>query len=91
MRRAQFHLENAKKRAQQRLREGRAKPVDVLAANLFLMEEFDADLAAPYSVFVGLSLPEVEELRDDIKGFQVRECARVGHARYLAAPVRHTG
>ena len=71
VRRAQFHLENAKKRAQQRLREGRAKPVDVLAANLFLMEEFDADLAAPYSVFVGLSLPEVEELRDDIKGFQV--------------------
>lgn len=69
----QFHLETAKKRAQQRMREGRAKPIDALAINLFLMEEFDVNMTAPYSVFIGLALDEVEELCDDIKGYQVRE------------------
>lgn len=68
----QFHLETAKQRAQQRMREGRAKPIDALAVNLFLMEEFDVNMTAPYSVFIGLSLHEVEDLRDDIKGYQVR-------------------
>ena len=67
----QFHLENAKKRAQQRLREGRARAIDVLAANLHLMEEFDANVTTPYSVFNGLSLAETRELGDDIKGYQV--------------------
>ncbi len=69
---AQFHLENAKKRAQQRLREGRAKPIDVLAANLHLMEEFDVNVTTPYSVFAGISLSECRELADDIKGYQAR-------------------
>ena len=68
----QFHLETAKRRAQQRMREGRAKPIDALAVNLFLMEEFDVNTTAPYSVFIGLSLEDVEELLDDIKGYQVR-------------------
>ena len=67
----QFHLETAKKRAQQRMREGRAKPIDALAINLFLMEEFDVNMTAPYSVFIGLTLDDVEELCDDIKGYQV--------------------
>jgi len=53
------------------MREGRAKPIDALAVNLFLMEEFDVNMTAPYSVFIGLSLHEVEDLRDDIKGYQV--------------------
>lgn len=70
---SQFHLETAKKRAQQRMREGRAKPIDALAINLFLMEEFDVNMTAPYSVFIGLALDEVEELCDDIKGYQVRK------------------
>lgn len=54
------------------MREGRAKAIDQLVVNLFLMEDFDASLAKPYSVFMGLSLQEVEELCDDIKGMQVR-------------------
>lgn len=76
---AQFHLENAKARAQQRMREGRAKPIDQLVVNLFLMEEFDAAMATPYSIFMGLSLQEVEELCDDIKGMQVCMLAFEGH------------
>jgi hypothetical protein len=54
------------------MREGRAKPIDQLVVNLFLMEEFDVNMTTPYSVFIGLPLREVEELCDDIKGLQVR-------------------
>jgi len=62
----------ARQRAEQRLREGRAKPVDVLAANLFLSAEFDPSVTAPYAVFDGLQLNDVRDLADDIRGMQVR-------------------
>lgn len=69
---AQFHLDMARQRAEQRLREGRAKPIDVLAANLFLSAEFDPSVAAPYAVFEGLQLGDVRDLADDIRGMQAR-------------------
>lgn len=62
----------ARQRAEQRLREGRAKPVDVLAANLFLSAEFDPSVTAPYAVFDGLQLNDVRDLADDIRGMQVQ-------------------
>ena len=69
---AQFHLDMARQRAEQRLREGRAKPIDVLAANLFLSTDFDPSVAAPYAVFEGLQLGDVRDLADDIRGMQAR-------------------
>ena len=71
---AQFHLDMARQRAEQRLREGRAKPIDVLAANLFLSAEFDPSVSAPYAVFEGLQLGDVRDLADDIRGMQARAC-----------------
>ena len=71
---AQFHLDMARQRAEQRLREGRAKPVDVLAANLFLSAEFDPSVSAPYAVFEGLQLGDVRDLTGDIRGMQARAC-----------------
>ncbi|BDA46670.1 probable cactin [Coccomyxa sp. Obi] len=81
----EFHLETAKRRAQQRMREGRAKPIDALAVNLFLMEEFDVNMTAPYSVFIGLSLEDVEELRDDIKGYQALDSKDAVHKEFWDA------
>ncbi|EIE19628.1 hypothetical protein COCSUDRAFT_67727 [Coccomyxa subellipsoidea C-169] len=81
----EFHLETAKKRAQQRMREGRAKPIDALAINLFLMEEFDVNMTAPYSVFIGLTLDDVEELCDDIKGYQALDSKDGVHKEFWDA------
>ncbi|KAL1925562.1 uncharacterized protein VTP21DRAFT_445 [Calcarisporiella thermophila] len=69
-----FHLEQAKRRAEIRIRENRAKPIDILAMNIRLAYEADAvedpdlevDLEEPYTIFDGLSVEEVEELHQDI-------------------------
>ncbi|KAI7868629.1 mid region of cactin-domain-containing protein [Spinellus fusiger] len=72
----EFHLEQAKRRAEIRIREGRAKPIDILAMNLRLANEPDKveeeveleiDLEEPYTIFDNLTLEETEELHHDIQ------------------------
>ncbi|CAO3612023.1 unnamed protein product [Cunninghamella blakesleeana] len=72
----EFHLEQAKKRAEIRIKEGRAKPIDILAMNLRLANEPDKveenveleiDLEEPYTIFESLTLEETEELDEDIQ------------------------
>lgn len=70
----QFHLEQAKMRTLQRLQEGRAKPIDVLAKNLHLAEGYEVDSEAPYQLFGGLTLHEIRELVTDIKEYQASAC-----------------
>lgn len=76
----QFHLDQAKMRSTQRLREGRGKPCDVVAKDLHLADLFDMEAAPPYAVFAGLTLMEMRELHEDIELWQVRHihpCPRV--------------
>lgn len=56
----EFHLEQAKTRAAIRIRDGRAKPIDILAMNLRLANEpekleedvdLEIDLDEPYTIF----------------------------------------
>ncbi|KAK1643361.1 hypothetical protein QYE76_061166 [Lolium multiflorum] len=63
----EFHFDQSKFRSEIRLREGRTKPIDVLLKNLNFADEFDVELNEPYLVFKGLTVKEMEELRDDIK------------------------
>jgi hypothetical protein len=63
----EFHFEQSKVRSEIRLREGRAKPIDVLSKNLNLSEDFDPDFGEPYKIYKGLTVKEMEELRQDIK------------------------
>ncbi|KAJ1293182.1 hypothetical protein BS78_01G048300 [Paspalum vaginatum] len=63
----EFHFDQSKVRSEIRLREGRTKPIDVLLKNLNFSDEFDIELNEPYLVFKGLTVKEMEELRDDIK------------------------
>lgn len=56
-------------RSQQRLREGRPRPIDLLVKALHLTQEFDMDPGEPYHVFAGLLLREVKDLRRDIDEF----------------------
>lgn len=68
----QFHLEQARVRANIRLQEGRAKPVDLLAKNLHLGSDFNMQLPYPDRLFDNLSLDDLKELKDDIRNYQVR-------------------
>jgi len=74
----QFHLEQAKTRAKIRFREGRIKPIDILALNISsstdptIAEKFESidinmELDEPYKLFEDLSLRELEELQGDIQ------------------------
>mmetsp|Transcript_24607 Transcript_24607/g.61753 ORF Transcript_24607/g.61753 Transcript_24607/m.61753 type:complete len:599 (-) Transcript_24607:276-2072(-) len=66
---AAFHLHQAKLRADIRIREGRAKPIDILYMNLN-MDGSEIELNEPYMIFVGLPLHQIEELRHDILMYQ---------------------
>ncbi|KAL7750829.1 hypothetical protein RI367_003786 [Sorochytrium milnesiophthora] len=76
-----FHLEQAKRRAEIRVKEGRAKAIDVLALNLQLAENpdmvdqhgFEVDTEEPYKILNDLTLAEVRELRDDIQLYLLLE------------------
>ncbi|KAG0341499.1 hypothetical protein BG004_006007, partial [Podila humilis] len=77
----EFHLRQAKKRAEIRIKSNRAKPIDVLAVNIKLISEnaeesdeedeedlgLEIDVEEPYAIFENLSLEEVQELFHDIK------------------------
>ena len=67
----QFHLENAKARATQRLREGREKPIDLLARDLMLGDTFPVGDAPPYLIFDDMPLSEVNDIREEILEYQV--------------------
>ncbi|KAH0847449.1 hypothetical protein AYO21_09339 [Fonsecaea monophora] len=75
-----FVLKQAKKKADIRVKEGRAKPIDWLAVTLRVVdptrnplddevEEKDLDFVDPDSVFDGLSESQLSELRRDIETY----------------------
>ncbi|KAK6522934.1 hypothetical protein TWF281_002363 [Arthrobotrys megalospora] len=72
-----FVLKQAKKKAEIRVKEGRAKPIDFLAVNLRVIDrdrnplddeidDADLDIVDPEGVFEGLSDGELEALEKDI-------------------------
>jgi hypothetical protein len=64
-----FHLRQTRVRSQIRIREGRAKAIDRVQRNLSSVgtDDFDIEVPEPHFIFPGLSLYEIEEVRDDIK------------------------
>lgn len=64
-----FHLRQTRVRSQIRIREGRAKAIDRVQRNLSSVgtDEFDIEVPEPQSIFPGLSVFELEEVREDIK------------------------
>ncbi|KAK6539191.1 hypothetical protein TWF694_009434 [Orbilia ellipsospora] len=73
-----FVLKQAKKKAEIRVKEGRAKPIDFLAVNLRVIDkdrnplddeidDADLDIVDPEGVFEGLSDSELQSLEKDIE------------------------
>lgn len=63
----EFHFDQSKIRSHIRSREGRMKPIDILSKNLNVSDDFDIEINEPYVVFKGITVKEMEDLRDDIK------------------------
>ncbi|XP_050227716.1 splicing factor Cactin-like isoform X2 [Mercurialis annua] len=59
--------DESKIRSQIRLREGRTKPIDILSKHLNASDDIDIEINEPFVIFKGLTVKEIEELRDDIK------------------------
>lgn len=69
-----FHLQQAKLRSKIRIRDGRAKPIDLLAK--YISAE-DDDLAVemhePYTFLNGLTVTDMDDLLEDIKVYMELE------------------
>ncbi|GLT58965.1 hypothetical protein SLA2020_318180 [Shorea laevis] len=81
----EFHFDQSKVRSQIRLREGRIKPIDILSKQLDGSDDMDIELNEPYMVFKGLTVKEMEELRDDIKMHLDLDRATPTHVEYWEA------
>nr|XP_054756350.1 splicing factor Cactin-like isoform X1 [Lytechinus pictus] len=64
-----FHLNQAKLRSKVRIKDGRGKPIDLLGQ--YISAEDDEDISVemqePYNVLKGLTIPDLEDLMEDIK------------------------
>eukprot|EP00794_Sanderia_malayensis_P009683 gene9683-10670_t len=63
-----FHLDQARKRSKIRIKDGRAKPIDLLAEYVNPdADDFELQINEPHSVLIGLSIDDVEDLLEDVK------------------------
>ncbi len=70
----EFHLSQARKRSKIRIKDGRAKPIDLLAEYVNPEEEdFDLQMNEPHSVLIGLNIDDIEDLLEDIKVYMQLE------------------
>ncbi|XP_027349520.1 cactin-like [Abrus precatorius] len=81
----EFHFDQSKVRSEIRLREGRARPIDVLTKHLNGSDDLDIEINEPYMVFKGLTVKEMNELRDDIKMHLDLDRATPTHVQYWEA------
>ncbi|KAJ1378326.1 Cactin, central domain [Sesbania bispinosa] len=81
----EFHFDQSKVRSEIRLREGRARPIDVLTKHLNGSDDLDIEINEPYMVFKGLTVKEMSELRDDIKMHLDLDRATLTHVEYWEA------
>jgi hypothetical protein len=81
----EFHFDQSKVRSEIRLREGRLKPIDVLCKHLDGSDDLDIELSEPYMVFKGLTVKDMEELRDDIKMYLDLDRATPTRVQYWEA------
>jgi len=63
-----FLIENARQRTVLRMKDGRAKPIDILCAYIQSadVDNTDMDMKEPYLIFTGLETDDLEDLHADI-------------------------
>lgn len=93
-----FVLQQSKKKAHIRVREGRAKSIDWLAVTLGVIDptrdpleedsnESDIDVVDPSAVFEGLDLPQLQDLGKDIETYMMLESNQSNHRYWKVRPL----
>ena len=84
-----FHLEQAKVRAQQRLTEGRPKAIDIITNSLFLLDTSfgfdDTDGQDPATIVSNLNVWQLKELKNDVAEMAELDVKNLAHAPFWAA------
>ena len=62
----QFYLKQAKDAAENRIKQGRAKPIDILYKNLNMDVNFDFDMNEPYKIFKVIDWTSQGDLPTDL-------------------------
>nr|XP_005168488.1 cactin isoform X1 [Danio rerio] len=72
-----FHLHQAKLRSKIRIRDGRAKPIDLLAKYISAEDDdLSVEMHEPYTFLNGLTVTDMEDLLEDIKVYMELECGK---------------
>ena len=87
----EFHLKQTKVRADIRIKEGRAKAIDLIARNVFADSyvEFDAFIN-PLTVLNGLTLSDAEELKKDLEDVRDLDTKHVRRREFWLAMIAVT-
>jgi hypothetical protein len=81
----EFHLEQAKVRAQQRMAAGRPKAIDLITNNLFLLDGFDETEKDPPLLISSLNVWQLKELVKDIAEYSALDARDEGHMPFWKA------
>ena len=82
----EFSYDQSKIRSEMRLRQGLAKPIDVLYKQLYgLKDDMNIELSEPYMVFKGLNVKDMEELHNAIKMYLDFDRETPTHVQYWEA------
>ncbi|KAL1190733.1 Splicing factor Cactin [Cardamine amara subsp. amara] len=82
----EFTFDQSKIRSKMRLRQGRAKPIDILYKYLYgLKDDMNIELSEPNMVFKGLNVKDLEELHNDIKIYLDFDRETQTHVQYWEA------
>ncbi|XP_056337576.1 splicing factor Cactin isoform X2 [Danio aesculapii] len=72
-----FHLHQAKLRSKIRIRDGRAKPIDLLAKYISAEDDdLSVEMHEPYTFLNGLTVTDMDDLLEDIKVYMELECGK---------------
>lgn len=81
----EFHLEQAKVRARQRLEAGRPKAIDLITNNLFLIDGFDPEEQDPGAIVASLNVWQLKELKGDVTEYAELDSTNTSHASFWRA------
>lgn len=81
----EFHLEQVKVRARQRLEAGRPKAIDLITNNLFLLDGFDAAEQDPATIIAGLNVWQLRDLVRDVEDYAALDARDTSHAPFWHA------
>lgn len=80
-----FHVEQARKRSELRLRAGRAKPIDRVYKTLSLHDELDFDVREPQHIFAYKSGEQIAEVLKDVDTYLEIDGEDPKHRRFWEA------